>query len=38
VHELKLCDGTAVPLSRSRRRQVSAFLDASARNREHIGQ
>jgi two-component system LytT family response regulator len=38
VHELRLCDGTAVPLSRSRRRQVSAFLDASARNREHIGQ
>ena len=35
VHELKLCNGTAVPLSRSRRRQVSAFLDVSARNRDH---
>lgn len=36
VHELRLCNGVSVPLSRSRRRQVAAYLDASARNREHI--
>jgi two-component system LytT family response regulator len=36
VHELQLCNGVAVPLSRSRRRQLSALLDASARNREHV--
>ena len=38
VHELKLCNGIKVPLSRSRRRQVSAFLDASARNRDQYSQ
>lgn len=36
VHELQLCNGVAVPLSRSRRQQLTAFLDVSARNREHL--
>lgn len=38
VHELKLCNGVAVPLSRSRRKQVDRILNVSARNREHVNQ
>jgi len=36
VHELRLCNGASVPLSRSRRRQLDVLLDVSARNREQL--